>query len=165
MAKKQDIADGIGEAEALDIEGDVRVYELGFHLDAELPSEEVKSAYRGVRDVISANSGTIVAEGEPVMIQLAYTISRQETSGRRDFNSAYFCWIAYEATALQHDEILAAARAHKYIVRFIDLVTTKDAARHAVELREFAMKAPEPVNDPEAAADVELEAALQNVGV
>lgn len=164
MAKKNDIADEIGEQEALETEGDIRVYELGFHLDPELPSEEVKSAYRGVRDVISAN-GTIVAEGEPQMIQLTYTISRQETSGRRDFNSAYFCWIAYETTALQHDKVLAAARAHKYIVRFIDLVTSKDAARHAVELREFSIKAPEPVHDPEAAADVELEAALQNAAI
>jgi len=161
MAKKKDIADGIGEQEALEIEGDARVYELGFHLDPELPFEEVKSAYRGVRDVISAH-GTLVAEGEPQMVQLTYTISRQETSGRRDFNSAYFCWIAYETTAVQHDEVLAVARAHKYIVRFIDLVTTKDAARHAVELREFSLKTPEPVNDPEAVADVELEAALQN---
>ncbi len=97
------------------------------------------------------------------MIQLAYTISRQETSGRRDFNSAYFCWIAYEANTEKHNEVITFAGAEKRIVRFIDLVTTKEAARHSVEIREFETKAPEPAEDPGAAVDVELDAALQNV--
>jgi hypothetical protein len=76
---------------------ETRVYELGFHLDGELPQEEVKKMYQGIRDRISA-VGTLVAEGEPTKVPLAYTISRQETTGRRDFDTAFFCWIAYEAT-------------------------------------------------------------------
>ena len=53
--------------------------------------------------------------------------------------------------------------ADKHIVRFIDLLTTKDAARHAVEMHELSMKAPEHAEDPEAAAGAELDAALENV--
>lgn len=161
MAKKQDIE--MGEEEVLD-EGEVRVYELGFHLDPELPSEEVKKAYQAVQELISSK-GALIAEGEPQMVQLAYTISRQETSGRRDFNSAYFCWIAYETTSAKHAEVLTSVNANKHMVRFIDLVTTKDAARHAVELREFSLKSPEPVEEPEATADVELDAALQSAAL
>jgi ribosomal protein S6 len=163
MAKNQDVE---MEAETeLENEADVRVYELGFHLDPELPTEGVKAAYGAVRDLISSK-GTIIAEGEPQMIQLAYTISRQETAGRRDFNSAYFCWIAYETTALPHADVLAAVNANKNMVRFIDLVTTKEAARHAVEIREFLVKAPErPTEDAEAVADVELDAALQSAAL
>jgi len=160
MAKKQDI-EVEGET-ALENEADLRVYELGVHLDPELPTEGVKKAYTALRDLIEAK-GTIVAEGEPQMIQLAYMISRQETSGRRDFNSAYFCWIAYETSALPHAEVLSAVNVNKNIVRFIDLVTTKEAARHAVEIREFTAKAPEPAEEAEApTADVELDAALQS---
>jgi ribosomal protein S6 len=109
--------------------------------------------------------GTIVAEGEPQKIQLAYTISRQETSGRRDFDSAHFSWIVYEATAPAHTEVLSAANADKRIFRFIDLLTTKDAARHAVEMRELSMKTPERAEDPDAVAGAELDAALENVVV
>jgi ribosomal protein S6 len=87
MAKKQDVEVEDGVLESAE---ESRVYELGFHLDPELPSEEVKKAYKAVRELIS-EKGTLIAEGEPQMIQLAYTISRQETAGRRDFNSAYFC--------------------------------------------------------------------------
>ena len=144
-----------------------RVYELGFHLDPELPIEEVKKAYQAIRELIM-RSGTLVAEGGPEKIQLAYTISRRETSGRRDFNSAYFSWIVYEAPAASHAEIVTAVSTNKRIVRFIDLLTTKDAARHAVEMRELSLKTPERagrVEDAEAAAGAELDAALEHVVV
>lgn len=141
-----------------------RVYELGFHLDPELPTEEVKKAYQAIRELI-ASKGTIVAEGEPHKIQLAYTISRQDTSGRRDFDSAYFSWVVYEAVAENHAEIISAASADKKIVRFIDLLTTKDAARHSVEMREIFLKTQERIEDPEDAAGAELDIALEKVVV
>lgn len=141
-----------------------RVYELGFHLDPELPTEEVKKAYREIRGFIEG-MGAIVAEGEPEKIPLAYTISRQDTAGRRDFDSAYFCWIAYEATPINHAEVLTSAGVDKRIVRFIDVLTTKDAARHAVEMRELSMKMPERAEEAEKPDGDELEAALENAAV
>jgi len=161
MAKNQD--EEVRADEAIEDVGDEsRVYELGFHLDPELPIEEVKKAYQAVREFI-LEKGTVVAEGEPEKIQLAYTISRQEVAGRRDFDSAYFSWIVYETSATNHADILAAANANTHIVRFIDLLTTKDAARHSVEMREISMKMPERAEDPEAVAGAELDAALENV--
>lgn len=161
MAKQKD-------EEVLDIDleavgDDPRVYELGFHLDPELPTEEVKSAYQTIRSEI-ADRASIVAEGEPQNIQLAYTISRQEVSGRRDFNSANFAWIAYEAIPSAHAEIISAAGNNKKVIRFIDLLTTKDAARHAAEMYEISLKAPAiPAEEVEAAAGAELDAALESV--
>ncbi|MDD2657101.1 MAG: 30S ribosomal protein S6 [Candidatus Pacebacteria bacterium] len=160
MAKNQDEEVIVDELETMGSEP--RVYELGFHLDPELPVEEVKKAYQAIRDLVGGK-GTLVAEGEPEKIQLAYTISRQEVAGRRDFDSAYFAWIAYEMTAPDHAEILSAMNANKQVVRFIDLLTTKDAARHAVEMRELSAKMPEREVDAEAAVGAELDAALENV--
>jgi ribosomal protein S6 len=141
-----------------------RVYELGFHLDPELPTEEVKKAYQEVREFV-ADKGIIVADGEPQKIQLAYTISRQGTSGRRDFDSAYFAWVVYEAAAESHAEILAFASADKRVIRFIDLLTTKEAARHAVEMREISLKTSERTENAEEVAGAELDAALESVVV
>ena len=163
MAKDLDLE--MRADEAIEDAGDEsRVYELGFHLDPELPTEEVKKAYQAVRAAIE-EKGAIVAEGEPIKIPLAYTISRQEVAGRRDFDSAYFSWIVYETSAANHAEIVSAAGANKQIVRFIDLLTTKDAARHSVEMREIAMKTPENAEDADAAAGAELDAALENAAV
>ena len=142
-----------------------RVYEFGFHLNPELPTEEVKKEYRGIRSLI-ASKGTLIAEGEPHKVQLAYTISRQETAGRRDFDSAYFSWIVYEATAENHAEIVTTAGANSRIVRFIDLITTKDAARHSVEMHELSLKVPEREGTTnEVTANTELDAALENIVV
>jgi ribosomal protein S6 len=148
-------------------EGDssgLRVYELGFHIDPELPTEEVKKAYHAMRELIEKN-GTLVAEAEPEKIQLAYTISRQETSGRRDFDTAYFCWVVYETNASQHSEVVAVANADKRVIRFIDLITTKDAARHSVEMHDLSMKTSEQSKDSETAINEELDTALENAAV
>ncbi len=162
MAKNQNT--DVFASEPIDTGAESRVYELGFHLNPGLPIEEVKKSYLAIRELIESN-GTFVAEGEPEKIQLAYTISIQETSGRRDYDSAYFSWIVYEASATSHEEVLSAARADKRIIRFIDLLTTKDAARHSVEMRELSLKTPERSEDLEAIASAELDAALESVAV
>ena len=158
MAKNQD--EEVIVADTEDMGAEARVYELGFHLDPELPIEEVKKVYQTLHDLI-ASKGTIVTEVEPEKIPLAYTISRQEVAGRRDFNSAYFAWIVYEMLATEHAEVIAAAKTNKFVVRFIDLITTKDEARHAFEIHELLAKVPE-VESSEEVLNTELDAALEN---
>ncbi len=160
MARNKD-TDIIVEDE--DAGAETRVYELGFHLDPELPIEGVKKAYQAIHDSI-AKKGTIIAEVEPEKIQLAYTISRQDVAGRRDFDSAYFAWIAYEMPVGDHTEVIAAANANPSCIRFIDLITTKDAARHALEAHELSKnEAPiEQVGESEGdSINAELDAALE----
>lgn len=153
MAKKKEEA-----IESSDVENrEPRTYELGFHIDPDLPIEEVKKTYASIRTIL-AERGVIVAEVEPEKIALAYTISRQEVAGRRDFNTAYFSWIAYEVAPEAHEEIVVAMRANTHIIRFIDLMTTKEAARHALEAHELATKVPEPTT--EEASDTVLDAAI-----
>jgi len=159
---KQDIE--VHGDETFEDSAEPRVYELGFHLDPGLPSEEVKKAYQAMRELI-AKDGTVLVEGEPEKIPLSYTISRQETAGRRDFDSAYFSWIAYEASAKNHANILTAANTDKRIIRFIDLTTTKDAARHSAEIREISLKTPERTKEQEIVSGVELDAALEHAAV
>ncbi len=161
MAKNKD--EDVLVADTEDRGAEPRVYELGFHLDPELPTEEVKKAYQAVRERISSK-GPVVVEVDPQKIQLAYTISRQDVSGRRDFNSAYFAWIVYETTPESHAEIIAAAGANKSIIRFVDLITTKDEARHAFEMHELSAKTPE-AESGEDDLNTELDAALENAAV
>ena len=158
MAKKR------AEEEVEPGAGGTRVYELGFHLDPELSTEEARNAYQAIRSHI-AEAAEIVAEGEPQKVALAYTISRQTTAGRRDFDAAYFSWIAYEAPVEAHGDIVQAAGADMRIVRFIDIVTDKESARAAAERAELEGKAPEAARgeEPEAPAeDAALDAALES---
>ncbi len=151
------------DEETLDEGSGPRVYELAFHLDPELPSEEVKKQYASIRATIEA-VGSIVAEGTPERIQLAYTISRQETSGRRDFDSSYFAWIAYETDATKHEEALGAIKANTKVVRYLDILTNKEVARHAAEMKALAA-VPVEKEDAPSHADAELDAALDEIAV
>ncbi len=162
---KKDIEHGAERTESTLEEGynESRVYELGFHIDPELPQEEVKKVYQGIREKAAA-VGSVVAEGEPQRIPLAYTISRQETAGRRDFNSAYFAWVAYETEGAGHDEMLTFAKEHKALVRYIDVKTDKEAATHAAEMHEIYAKMGEKEEGQtaeEEVLDAELDAALK----
>jgi len=143
--KKEDVQD---EFDLID-GAEPRVYEFGFHLDPELPQEEVKKAYQDIREQI-AGVGTVIAEGEPVKIPLAYTISRMDTTGRRDFNSAFFSWIAYEADGPGHEKVATMAREDSRIVRSLDIRTTVDEAKHSAEMQEiFAQMATAPAEGDE----------------
>lgn len=156
MARKKE--EGHEDAVSLEDGGsEVRVYELAFHIDPELSETEAEKTYEAVK---AAAGASIIAEGTPEKVQLAYTISRSETAGRRDFDSAYFAWIAYEADGAGHDEALAAVKGNTKIVRFLDIRTTKEEAKHSAEMKELRQMPPEAADEP--VSDTELDAALEN---
>jgi len=139
-----------------------RVYELGFHIDPELPQEEVKKTYQALREKASQ----LVAEGEPQKIPLAYTISQKvQGGGRRDFDTAYFAWFAYEAEGPEHEAILEAVKAEGRVIRFIDLRTDAETAKHAAEMHEIYAKMGENQPAEGEVSDTELDAALKEAGV
>lgn len=161
MAKTEETAELIDVADAQE----VRVYEIGFHIDGELPTEEAKKTYQHIRSEI-ASKGAIITEGEPLKIPLAYTISRGEQAGRRDFNTAFFCWIAYEANVAGHQAVLDLMGEQMRVFRFIDLKTTKEEAQHSAEMAEIYAKMPmEGVDHESEVMDTEIEVALKEVEV
>lgn len=164
MAKKDiEMIDETNEEQDAD-HAEVRVYELGFHIDPELGSEGVKKVWDAIRLGIEKN-GTIVAEGMPQKIQLAYTVSRGETAGRRDFDSSFFAWIAYEANGAGHEAVGALAKETLSIFRFIDVRTDKEAAKHFSEMQELLAKAPANEVVEEEVLETDLDTALKQVEV
>lgn len=162
MAKKEVERD---EREETDTDhAEQRVYELGFHIDPELGAEEVKKVFEGIKGKIEAK-GTVIAEGEPKKIPLAYTVSRGETSGRRDFTSSFFAWIAYEIDGEGHAAVAEAAREESRIFRFLDIRTDKEAARHSQELHEMLAEEEGKDISEEEVSEEELDEALKEVGV
>ena len=164
MAKKDiEMVDQTSEEQDAN-HAELRVYELGFHIDPELGAEGVKKVWDVVRSSIEKN-GTIVAEGMPQKIQLAYTVSRGETAGRRDFDSSFFAWIAYEADGAGHEAVGAVAKETASIFRFIDVRTDKEAAKHFSEMQELLAKVPASEVVEEEVLDTDLDAALKQVEV
>ncbi len=107
-----------------------RVYELGFHIDPDLPKQKVKELFQGIKNSI-ADAGTVIAIGEPHRLQLAYTISRMERTGRHDFSSAFFGWVVYQSDGEAHTRVMDMIKEHNDVFRYIDVRTTKEAGEHA----------------------------------
>jgi ribosomal protein S6 len=161
MAKKD--KEVVETTEEMDTEHtEQRVYELGFHIDSELTADDARKVYDGIK-AVAEKAGTLIAEGEPRKIQLAYTVSRQETSGRKDFDTSNFSWIAYETDGAGHEAVVEAAKSDSRIFRFLDIRTTKDEARHSAELQELLSKTPDPETSEEEVSDTELDEALKEV--
>ena len=163
MAKKdKEAVDAVEEMDADHAE--LRVYELGFHVDPELSADDARKTFENVRTMIEG-VGTIIAVGEPQKIPLAYTVSRSETGGRRDFDASYFSWIAYETDGKGHEAVGEAAKAEGRIFRFIDVRTTKEEAKHFSEMQELLLKTPEPEHTEDEVSDTELDQALKEVAI
>lgn len=163
MAKKD--KEAVETTEEMDADhADLRVYEIAFHLDPELSLDEAKKAYDALRSIAGA-AGTVIAEGEPQKIPLAYTIFRSENAGRRDFDASYFAWVAYEANGAGHDKVLEAVKGEHRIFRFLDIRTDKEAAKHSEEMHELMAKAGLEENREPEISDAELDNALKEVGV
>ena len=162
MAKKDVERD---EREEVDTDhAEQRVYELGLHIDPELGAEEVKKVFEGIKGTIE-KAGTVVAEGEPKKVPLAYTVSRGEPTGRRDFTSSFFAWIAYETDGEGHASVAEAAREEGRIFRFLDIRTDKESARHSQELHEMLAQEEGKDLPEEEVSEEELDEALKEVGV
>ena len=56
---------------------------------------------------------------------------------------------------------MGSIKSNSKVVRFLDILTDKETARHAAEMKAISMQAPEPAT--EASADAELDAALEEV--
>jgi hypothetical protein len=102
MAKKKDQemeADAALESDADDAEP--RVYELGFHIDPELPTEEVKKVYQGLRDTAArpADAGTGTPHSSPGSRTRPRARGTRQSSRRQPRRSASYALSTCALTA------------------------------------------------------------------
>lgn len=75
-----------------------RVYELGFLLSPAVREEDLDARNDEIKDLITSNAGTIITEGRPEFIDLAYEMARIIDNKRVRFNQGYFGWIKFTMT-------------------------------------------------------------------
>ena len=79
------------------IEGELKVYELGYLLVPTLGEEEAPSVYGNIKELISNLGGQFIMDDMPKLIPLAYTMDKVIQNVRHKFDSAYFGWVKFEA--------------------------------------------------------------------
>lgn len=105
---------------------DPRIYEIGYLLSPAVRDENLASALEKIHDAITASGGTIVTDGEPEFIDLAYEMTRVIENKNIRFTQGYFGWVKFSLEPKQLvliNEILAS---NTDIIRFLTIKTVAE---------------------------------------
>ncbi|MBL1434081.1 30S ribosomal protein S6 [Candidatus Wolfebacteria bacterium] len=138
---------------------EISVYEVAFHIDANLSETETQKTFNSVKEAIVAAGGTPFAEALPVRMNLAYTISQINEGVRRDHTSSHFAWVAYELAPEKQSEIDEVLREDKTIVRHLVTITTKEEAEYVQNRAAEKLIVAKP--EGEGLSDKELDEAIE----
>jgi ribosomal protein S6 len=105
---------------------DQKIYEVGFHVIPALSEEGVAAQVAAVREAIASVHGTIIAEGAPKKIDLAYPMTKVAQNKRTTFTSAYFAWFKFEAEPKGAKEVASIVKANDDVLRFLLVKTVRE---------------------------------------
>lgn len=74
-----------------------QLYEVGYHLVPTIAEDELNTKLGEIRTAIDQAEGTVVSEGSPTRLSLAYTIVKPVGGKRLKYDTSHFGWIRFEA--------------------------------------------------------------------
>ena len=103
-----------------------RVYELGYLLVPSLSEGDVAQSVATLTEVITSQSATVVAEGAPEFIDLAYQMERDIAGKKMKWTQGYFGWIKFEAAPEALELIKKAFDLNTSLIRYMLIKTSVD---------------------------------------
>ncbi len=103
MAKK-----AVQKESAEDREAVLRIYEAGYHIVPQTKEEDLDGVVAEIRAVVEKAGGTLIAEGAPALLKLAYPMIAREGDKNVEYDRGYFGWLKFEAPT----EIVEALKEH-----------------------------------------------------
>jgi ribosomal protein S6 len=83
-----------------------KIYELGYILVASIPEEKIADEVASLKDLLVANGADVVSSEDPILIDLAYSMTKVVSAQRQKYSRGYFGWIKFEG----EPEALAAIK-------------------------------------------------------
>jgi ribosomal protein S6 len=74
-------------------------YELGYHLVPSLSEEDLALRVTDLQKAITAQGGSVIAEGSPESFNLAYTMKRLRSGKWEKYDTSFLGWVRFEASA------------------------------------------------------------------
>lgn len=125
MAKAKEKAASAPEAE----EVVSRVYEAGYQIAPSVKEEEVEQVVSGLRSVVEKADGSLIAEGAPATVRLAYGLPGKEGSKRVLFDRAYFGWLKFESSTDGAHALADALKKDSSVLRSVVFRTVREDTR------------------------------------
>ena len=122
----------------MEINDERRVYELGYHMVSTLTEEELLKEVDSLRGAISELGGDFITEGEPALMDLAYTMYIGEGGKNTAYDKAYFGWMKFDLEPAQLDHLQKEViDENKNILRHLLIKTVAEDTRAQVNLEEL----------------------------
>jgi len=115
------------EGARLESEEELKVYELGFHIVPAVPEEHLAGEVQKLKEVITANKGTLVSEDFPKLRTLAYTIQKHVAGRNIKCDRAYFGWVKFMMPAEGMEPVKAALDSNDHLLRYLLIKTVKES--------------------------------------
>jgi ribosomal protein S6 len=133
-------------------ENEARLYEVSFLLIPALAEESADKEAEAIRAELIKEGATILYEGKPKAISLAYPISKSIEHKRTVYESAYFGWFAFEKKAGILD-LKAILDKNGSVIRFLIINTIKEAYTTPKQRREV-LRPRAPLPEKEVAPEI-----------
>src|SRR6185295_13364830 len=72
------------------------VYEVSFLLFPSISTDEIPARAQSIKDALTSLGGVIIADETPVLIDLAYSMTKIVGVDRHKVTSGYFGWVKFE---------------------------------------------------------------------
>lgn len=103
------------------------VYELSYLIASSVPEERVGDEYAKLNKIIADSGAVMIAEEQPKLEDLAYTIKKKTVAGSYDkFDKAYFGWVKFEVNPSKIDLIKKSSELIDSFIRVLVITTIKE---------------------------------------
>jgi ribosomal protein S6 len=119
------------QTEKLEEKGDVgTVYEVSYLLLPSLANEQVPAKATALKDMLTSAGGAIISDENPVLIDLAYQMTKVVGTTRHKVDSGYFGWAKFEMVKDENSKgievVKKALDANPEIVRYLIIKTVRE---------------------------------------
>ena len=103
-----------------------RIYEIGYLLSPSVRDEDLENRVNEIKETLTKFGATIILEGAPEFIDLAYEMTRVIDNKNIRFNQANFGWLKIEVSPSSIASIKEFLDANTLVIRYLLILTTKE---------------------------------------
>jgi len=121
------------KTEVEDKEVKPQIYEIGYLLVPTTAEDDISKKVEAFRKTVESIKGRIIAEGKPVLKDLAYEMSIVVSNKKETYGSGYFGWIKFEGDTNQINVVNDDFKKDDEIIRFIIIKTVLEDSYSIIE--------------------------------
>lgn len=107
-------------------EDKMTVYEVSYLLLPSLAPEQVPGKAASLKETLTKLGGAVISDEDPVLIDLAYPMTKVVLTVRHKESKGYFGWIKFEMTSDGMEAVKRAFDEHPEILRYLIIKTVRE---------------------------------------